>query len=84
MRCPRKSAASVIRHIECCHPTAKSDFLARGIVYRPGGCLTDTRLIETIVHPELTDDEESIAASLLWLLKGDAGQRVLIAWAFGC
>ena len=36
-----------------------------------------------IAHPELTNDEESIAASLLWLLKGDAGQRVLIAWAFG-
>jgi hypothetical protein len=31
----------------------------------------------------LGDDEESIAASLLWLLSGDAAQRVLIAHAFG-
>jgi hypothetical protein len=29
----------------------------------------------------LTDDEQSIAASLLWLLKGDAGQRALAAWS---
>ncbi len=34
-------------------------------------------------RPDLTNDEETIAASLLWLLKGDAGQRVLIAWSMG-
>jgi len=28
-------------------------------------------------------DEETIAASLLWLLKGDAGQRALTAWSMG-
>jgi hypothetical protein len=31
----------------------------------------------------LTDDERTIAASLLWLLRGDAGQRALVAWSMG-
>jgi hypothetical protein len=31
----------------------------------------------------LGDDETSVAASVLWLLKGDAAQRVLVAQAFG-
>jgi hypothetical protein len=31
----------------------------------------------------LSHDEETIAASLLWLLKGDAGQRALTAWSMG-
>jgi hypothetical protein len=31
----------------------------------------------------LSHDEETIAASLLWLLKGDAGQRALAAWSMG-
>jgi hypothetical protein len=33
--------------------------------------------------PELSEDEKTIAASLLWLLAGDAGQRALIAWSMG-
>tara|TARA_B100001123_G_scaffold383876_3_gene456193 strand:+ start:1620 stop:3545 length:1926 start_codon:yes stop_codon:yes gene_type:complete len=33
--------------------------------------------------PELNKDEEQIAASLLWAMKGDAGQRALTTWAFG-
>ena len=33
--------------------------------------------------PSLGHDEETIAASLLWLLKGDAGQRALTAWSMG-
>lgn len=33
--------------------------------------------------PTLTEDESNIAASLLWLLRGDAGQRALIAWSMG-
>ena len=32
---------------------------------------------------ELTADEQSIAASLLWALRGDAGQRALLAWHMG-
>ena len=31
----------------------------------------------------LNHDEETVAASLLWLLKGDAGQRALSAWSMG-
>ena len=33
--------------------------------------------------PELTGDERGIAASLLWILRGDAGQRALVAWSMG-
>lgn len=37
----------------------------------------------TPVQRPLTDDEQNVAASLLWLLKGDAGQRALTAWSMG-
>jgi hypothetical protein len=33
--------------------------------------------------PPLDHDEQTVAASLLWLLKGDAGQRALTAWSMG-
>lgn len=33
--------------------------------------------------PEFTEDERTVAASLLWLLKGDAGQRALASWYLG-
>jgi len=33
--------------------------------------------------PRLGDDEHSVAASLLWLLKGDAGQRAIVAQSMG-
>ncbi len=33
--------------------------------------------------PSLSEEEKSISAALLWLLKGDAGQRALVAWSFG-
>src|SRR6185369_3862227 len=32
---------------------------------------------------DLSEDEKTIAASLIWALKGDAGQRALMAWAMG-
>ena len=32
---------------------------------------------------ELSQDEQAIAASILWLLRGDAGQRALMAWSYG-
>ena len=32
---------------------------------------------------ELTEEQRSVAASLLWLLRGDAGQRALMAWSMG-
>jgi hypothetical protein len=34
-------------------------------------------------RPVLSDDQRSIAASVLWTLGGDAGQRVLMAWSLG-
>ena len=33
--------------------------------------------------PELSDDERRVAAAVLWLLRGDAGQRALMAWSLG-
>jgi hypothetical protein len=33
--------------------------------------------------PELSDDDRKIAAGALWLIKGDAGQRALVAWSMG-
>jgi hypothetical protein len=33
--------------------------------------------------PELTEKQRTIAASVLWTLEGDAGQRALMAWSFG-
>jgi predicted CXXCH cytochrome family protein len=33
-------------------------------------------------RPNLSDEEKQVAASLLWLLKGDALQRVITAWHF--
>jgi len=36
-----------------------------------------------ITKPTLTKDEQEIAASVLWILSGDAGQRALTAWSFG-
>jgi hypothetical protein len=36
-----------------------------------------------ITKMALGDDERSVAASVLWLLKGDAGQRAIIAEAMG-
>lgn len=34
-------------------------------------------------QPVLSEDERNIAASVLWTLRGDAGQRVLMAWSLG-
>jgi hypothetical protein len=36
-----------------------------------------------ISRPAIGDDEASVAASVLWLLKGDAGQRAIVAQAMG-
>jgi hypothetical protein len=33
--------------------------------------------------PEIGGDEAAIAASVLWVLRGDAGQRALTAWCMG-
>ena len=36
-----------------------------------------------ISSPRLDEDQQSIAASILWITTGDAGQRALIAWSMG-
>ncbi len=36
-----------------------------------------------IDKPALSKDQSKIAASVLWTLKGDAGQRALMAWSMG-
>jgi hypothetical protein len=36
-----------------------------------------------ISRPKLSEDEERVAATALWALRGDAGQRVLMAWSYG-
>lgn len=33
--------------------------------------------------PKLTADQQSVSAALLWLLRGDAAQRALLAWNMG-
>ena len=33
--------------------------------------------------PELTNEQQTISAAVLWLLRGDAGQRALMAWTLG-
>jgi hypothetical protein len=36
-----------------------------------------------IETPQLTADEETVPASLIWLFSGDAAQRALVAWNLG-
>jgi hypothetical protein len=33
--------------------------------------------------PKLSEDETQVAATVLWTLRGDAGQRALMAWSYG-
>ncbi len=33
--------------------------------------------------PELSDDDKTFSAAVQWLVKGDAGQRALLAWGMG-
>jgi len=33
--------------------------------------------------PQLAPDDQNVAASVQWILRGDAGQRALIAWGMG-
>ena len=36
-----------------------------------------------LLIPPLDKDQRTVAASILWLLKGDAGQRAVTAWSYG-
>jgi hypothetical protein len=46
---------------------------------------TSEKLRDWFNQPEfpLSDDDRNIAAAVQWILKGDAGQRALIAWGMG-
>ena len=36
-----------------------------------------------IKAPELSEEEQEVASSIRWILKGDAGQRAIAGWHFG-
>lgn len=36
-----------------------------------------------IASPPLAEDDKRVAASVNWILKGDAGQRAILAWSYG-
>lgn len=36
-----------------------------------------------IPKPKLSEGEQQVAATVLWALRGDAGQRALMAWSYG-
>ena len=66
--------------------------LATGRPHACNQCHLDRTLTWTSDHleqwygipaPQLDEDERQIAASVLWLLRGDAGQRALMAWSMG-
>ena len=55
-------------------------------------CHLDQTLVWTAQHltdwygqpsERLSDEQRAVSAALLWLIKGDAGQRALIAWSMG-
>ena len=45
-------------------------------------CAKTSRLVQT-TEPELSADDQNISAAVQWIIKGDAGQRALIAWGMG-
>lgn len=76
------------------HQVSSPDVTASARTGRPNACNLchlDRTLAWTADHlqrwygieaPELGAAERSVAASLLWSLRGDAGQRALLAWGF--
>ena len=78
------------------HQVESPSVLASVKTGRPNGCSqchldkslgwTQEKLVEwypDTARVKLTDDEENVSATVLWLLKGDAGQRALAAWTVG-
>ena len=39
--------------------------------------------LEQWAQPELSQEQQTVAATILWTLRGDAGQRALMAWSMG-
>ena len=80
LRSHRISSPSVAESVETGRPNACN------------GCHLDKTLAWTSDYLEqwygdapvtLTEEDRTVAASLLWLLRGDAGQRALAAWSMG-
>ena len=66
--------------------------LATGRPHACNQCHLDRTLAWTSDHleqwygipaPQLDEEERQITASVLWLLRGDSGQRALMAWSMG-
>jgi hypothetical protein len=80
-----------IRSHQVSSPTAQES-LATGRPNACNQCHLDRTLEWTAGHlnrwygtdrPRLGDEERRVAAGVLWTLKGDAGQRALMAWSMG-
>ncbi|MCB9913997.1 MAG: C cytochrome precursor [Planctomycetes bacterium] len=80
-----------IRTHEVCSPSARES-VAYGRPNACNQCHLDETLLWTAQHldewygiepPQLTPDQRTVAASVLWTLRGNSGQRVLMAWSFG-
>jgi len=80
-----------IRNHEVGGPTVQES-LATGRPNACNQCHLDRTLAWTAEHlhewygtsvPELGEAERTLAASVLWTLQGDAGERALMAWSFG-
>ena len=80
-----------IRSHQVSSPTVKES-LATGRPNACNQCHLDRTLAWTSGHlhawygtgePRLTEEERSVATGALWTLKGDAGQRALMAWSMG-
>ncbi len=82
---------SAIRNHQIASPNITSS-IQRGVPNACNLCHLDKTLAWTQQHVgdwygheshELSSEQESISAALLWLLKGHAAQRVIAAWHFG-
>ncbi len=80
-----------VRNHRIASPSVQST-IATGRPNACNQCHLDKTLAWTAVHlhewygteiPKLGSDDQEIAASVLWSLKGDAAQRALMAWSLG-
>lgn len=74
------SSPSVAASVETGRPNACNQCHLDKTLEWTAGRLNDWYAIAT---PQLTSDQRTYAASVLWTLQGDAGQRALMAWSFG-
>ena len=77
LRSHRISSPSVAASVETGRPNACNQcHLDKTLAW------TADRLAEwyNISVPPLEDDDRTLPASMIWLLRGDAGQRALMAW----